>query len=83
MPRRHGRRNRERQERRVPLRYEWWHRGRPVVVVEVDRRGTDVTVRVPSWRVDRVARELAADWLKDHMPRLTHDERYALLWSPI
>jgi hypothetical protein len=80
--RRGGRRNRERQSRRTIFRAEWWHRGRAVVVFEIDRRGRrTVEVLVPRFRVHEVAREYAADWLKEYFGKLTHEERYALLWQ--
>lgn len=79
---RNRKRNRERSDKRTVLRAEWWYRGRGVVLVEVMRRGDVlVTAKVPAFRVDRVSRELAAEWLREYMPRLTHDERYAILWE--
>ncbi len=80
--RRGGKRNRERKTRRVVLRAEWHYRGRAVVVVEINRRGqVDVTTRVAFWRVDRVARELAANWLADYLPKLDHESRFSILWG--
>lgn len=66
---------------RLP-RFEWWFRGRAVVVVQFVRKGSpEVTVKVGRDRVDAASREKAADWLKEYYPRLSHDERYAVLWG--
>lgn len=63
-------------------RFEWWYRGRAVVVVEFQEKGVPaVTVKVGRDRVHPTDREKAADWLKEFFPRLTHDERYAVLWG--
>jgi hypothetical protein len=60
---------------------QWWYKGRAVVVVEYRDKGTPtVTVKVGKDRVDPASREAAADWLKEHLPRLSHDARYAILW---
>lgn len=68
--------------RRVVLRAEWRDRNRVVVVVEVMRCGEPVvTVKVGRDCVNPANREAAADWLKDFLPRLSHDERYAILWE--
>lgn len=80
--RRKGKRNRERQARPKLLKVEWWYKGRTVVVFEIDQRGFHhVTTKVPKWRVNEVYRELAAEWLRQYMPKLTHDERYYLIWG--
>lgn len=61
---------------------QWWYRGRAVVVVEFREAGSpDVTVRVGPDRVDAVSREKAAHWLREYLPRLSHDEAYARLWT--
>ena len=61
---------------------QWWYRGRAVVVVEFPRKGEpSVTVLVGRDRIHPTAREEAAHWLGEYLPRLTHDERYALLWG--
>ncbi len=82
MPR-HGRRNRERQTKRIVVRGEWWFSGRLAVVVEMDKRGVvSWQVRGDPSRVGGVDREIAADRLRrDFMPRMTHEETYALLWG--
>lgn len=79
---RRNHRNRERKDKRILIRAEWWHKGRAVVVVEVTRVGPVITVRVPFWRVGEAEREAAAFWLREYLPRLSHDERYAMLWAP-
>lgn len=72
------RRNRK---RRVVLRAEYRQRGRVVVVVEILAQSPPtVEVRKPE-RVTPADRERIADWLGDYLPRLSHDERYTLLWS--
>lgn len=74
--------SRRRRNRSVLLRSQWCFRGRPVVVVAVYADGhRDVTCRVGRDRVDPAAREEAAAWLATFFPRLTHDERYAVLWG--
>lgn len=81
-PRKGKRRRREPRDKRTVLRAEWRYRGRPVVVVEVSRRGVRTVERlVPRYRVDEVSRELAAVWLDEYVPGLTHEERYVLLWQ--
>lgn len=79
---RRGKRNRERKTRRIVVRSEWWLCGRKVVTVEVRDRGEVwVTVRGGPRRVHPEDRERAADYLREFLPRLTHDERYAILWG--
>jgi hypothetical protein len=63
-------------------RFEWWYRGRAVVVVEYKPSGPpSVTCKVGRDRIHPTSREAAADWLKEHLPRLSHDERYAVLFG--
>jgi hypothetical protein len=65
----------------VVLRGEWRQDGRVVALVEVLALGPPrVTVRKPE-RIAPADRERIADWLAEYLPRLTHDERYALLWT--
>lgn len=80
MPRRRGKRNRERRSKRIE-RSEWWYRGRAVVVVEVTSKGPLVVTRVDRNRVDAASREAAAFWLNQILTRLTHDDCYAMLWG--
>lgn len=62
--------------------FEWWYRGRCVVIVEFRDAGPpSVTVKVGKDRVDGASRERAAFWLGEYLPRLSHDERYLLLWQ--
>ncbi len=64
------------------IRHEWHYRGRAVVVVDTyDTGPPTVTVRVGKDRIHPTDREKAADWLGEFMPRLSHDERYALLFG--
>ncbi len=67
--------------RRVVLQVEWHYEGRLAIIVEVTRHGNvEITIPHPE-RVDKVGREIAAAWLVDLLPRLSHDERYALLFE--
>lgn len=70
---------RSRQRTLTPTR-EWVFRGRTVVVVEMTSRGPVVTRRGDPGRVPPPQQEAAAAWLGEFFPRLTHDERYSLLW---
>lgn len=79
---RDGKRNRERKSKRILTRWEWHHKGRAVVVVEMTSQGVPlITVTVPKWRVDEASREAAAWWLNQLQPRLTHDEAFEILWG--
>ena len=81
-PNRDGKRNRERKSRRILTRWEWSYKGRAVVVVEMTSRGEPlITVTCPAWRVDSVAKESAAWWLNQLLPRLSNNEAYAALWK--
>jgi hypothetical protein len=60
----------------------WVYGGRTVVVVETTSKGPVVTRRGDPDRVPGPQREAAAAWLGEFFPRLTHDERFALLWRP-
>jgi hypothetical protein len=63
------------------FRAEWRYMGRTVVIFEVPKKGAPtVTVR-PKGKVDGAMKEAAAFWLGEYLPRLTHDERYHLLWA--
>lgn len=79
---RDGKRNRERQSKRIVTRWEWHHKGRAVVVVEMTSQGQPlITVTVPFWRVDGASRESAAWWLNQLLPRLDHESCYQRLWG--
>lgn len=67
---------------RAPVaRWEWHFAGRLALVVEQKPSGDlDITIPHPE-RVSPAGREAAAYWLAEMLPRLTHDERYALLWG--
>lgn len=64
--------------------FRWHANGREVFRVEVTTGGPRVT-----WGTDWVAdedrlkaeMERAADWLKQFLPGLSHDQRYELLWG--
>lgn len=76
-----NRRNRERKSKSTIFRAEWHFAGRLAVVVEITRRGeVQLTVPHPE-RVGCVGREIAADWLAEFLTRLSHEERYAILWG--
>jgi len=82
MGRRRGKRNRERKSRRIVFRTVWHFGGRPAVLVQIDRRGVVLwQVKGDPRRVGAVDREIAANLLGEFLPRLSHDERYALLWG--
>lgn len=79
--RRPGRRDREYRTRKIVFRAEWHYGGRLAVLVEVTRQG-ELLLTVPHpERVGSVGREIAADWLREYAPRLTHDERFSTLWE--
>jgi len=68
--------------RRQVFRAEWSYEGYPAVVFEVDCWGRPVvTTYVGKNQVEPVSRELAAHWLGEFLPRLSHDERYSLIWE--
>ncbi len=78
---RYGGRYREPRSRPAVARWEWWHWGRRVVVVEVTGRGV---VRVTCPKPERVGggeRRLCCEWLEEHLPKLSADERHQLLWG--
>ena len=67
---------------RLLLKAQWCKNGRTVAVVDVWDSGVpSLTVRVGRDQISPVDRERLADWLKDYFPRLSHDERYAMLWG--
>lgn len=80
--RRRGKRNRERKSKRTICYAEWWFGGRKAITVEVDKRGNVWTcVHGDKCRISPSDREWAAHLLKEYLPRLTHDERYAILFG--
>lgn len=81
--RRHGQRRRESRDRKVMVEATWFFESMPAVIVRILRNGMcDVTIPDAA-RVGSVGREIAADWIKEYIPRLSHDDRYELLWGGV
>lgn len=57
--------------------------GRIIVEIVKTQHGWMVTKRAKRDQVRGVTREMAADWIRDRFPDMTHDERYALIWGDI
>jgi hypothetical protein len=80
-PERRNRRNRERRSR-VVVTGEIWLSGRRAVEIEVTKKGTlHLTVLLDGRSVSGADKMRAADSLRDYLPRLTHEQRYQLLWG--
>jgi hypothetical protein len=56
-------------------------RGLMLVKVEETAVGPEVTVYARTEMVRPADREMAADWLKQFLPNMTHDERYDAIWE--
>lgn len=77
-----NRRNRERRNRRTVYETEWCCDGRVAIKLKIRQNG-EVLVRVLAHAHEVAAgdRERAAEWLSEFFPRLTHDQRYEILWG--
>lgn len=80
--RRPGKRNRERKSRHPVLEMRWGWNGREQLLAKTAANGTVSYVIYDVDRVDKVGREHAANWMREHfLPDLTHDQCYEFLWK--